>query len=239
MVDYGNYRIELSEEWSLEDLYFFPRAYEQVYFFYTSFHETSVNIDRERIEQAYNSFPWQGGYSSVNFFNKLKYAAPKRFRPKIVSIQKSSPGHFDLSLFILTAVSLSYVVKKIAGAIDSANDTYRKIQKGMQDRELLRLKIARERLRFDNEEIRFIETSSKSMAKLLGFSSPRVIDKLTGHPYLTLKILLTVFRRIRTLCEYERQGKAHLTDEELSLLNRPKLKRLKTRTRLSRDNEET
>jgi hypothetical protein len=34
MTEYDNYPIAIDKRWSLEDLYKFPRAYEQVYFAY-------------------------------------------------------------------------------------------------------------------------------------------------------------------------------------------------------------
>jgi hypothetical protein len=102
MPDYARYRIRLDEEWSLEDLYVFPRAYEQVYFFFSAF-SMENGEERDRIERAFHAFPWQGGYSAVSFFNQLKYATPPELRPKIIAISKLSPGYFDLGLWLATA----------------------------------------------------------------------------------------------------------------------------------------
>jgi hypothetical protein len=113
MADYARYRIRLDEDWSLEDLYLFPRSYEQVYFFFASFDIVLNEQDREKIERAYRTFPWQGGYGAVSFFNQLKYATPRRLRPTIIAIHKSSPGYFDLELWLAAATSLTVIVKKL------------------------------------------------------------------------------------------------------------------------------
>jgi len=92
----GTYRIKLDGEWSLEDLYVFPRTYEQVYLLFYSLSPDIVEIDLDRMEHAYSAFPWQGGYSAVDFYGQLKYSTRKQFRPEIESIEYHSPGHLDL-----------------------------------------------------------------------------------------------------------------------------------------------
>lgn len=144
MADYARYRILLNEDWSLEDLYVFPRAYEQVYFFYTSLNSEIDEEQSDRIARAYRSMPWQGGYSAVNFFNQLKYATPRLGRPRIIAIQKSSPGYLDLGLWLFGATQVARVVRSIAATIDKCNETYGDIYSGMQERKLLRLKVDHE-----------------------------------------------------------------------------------------------
>jgi hypothetical protein len=217
MAHYGRYRNDLTEEWTLEDLYVFPRAFEQIYFFLASLDQELSDVDRDKFEFAYKGFPWQGGYSAVSFFNQLKFATKRRSRPAIIAIQKASPGYFDLGVWISTALSVAWLVKKIASTIDTANTTYNNVYKGMQERKLLKLRVQRETLKFNEEEIEFINDSCQKMAKLLGFSSPVALNKLTGNPYLTVKILLSAFRRARTLADYENKGKAHFTEAELPL----------------------
>lgn len=211
MEEYGNYRIALDRQWSLEDLYKFPRTFEQAYFFFASIDPDLDKTSQQRIARAYESFPWQGGYSAVGFFDQLKFSVDRRKRPKIVAIQKASPGFLELSLVIGVAFSLAKIVKHLAGGIDAANSTYNNIYKGMQERKLLKLKVEREVLKLDKEHIDFIDSGSRKMAKLLGFSSPAKLNNFTNDPYLTLKILFSVYRRVRTLAQYESSGKAQLS----------------------------
>jgi hypothetical protein len=125
MSDIGRYRINLNEEWSLEDLYKFPRLYEQLYYFYLSL--DLAYVDLERVSRAYELFPWQGGYSAVDFFEQLKYASKPKARPSIVAIRKESPGYLDLNVLGLTAVTLSFAINRLCATINKANDTYQNI----------------------------------------------------------------------------------------------------------------
>jgi hypothetical protein len=46
------------------------------------------------------------------------------------------------------------------------------------------------------------------MSRIFGFDDIGEINTRTGHPYISLKILLSLYRRVRTLVDYERRGKA-------------------------------
>ncbi len=92
----GTYTIHIKGEWSLEDLFVFARTFEQVYFLIYSLMPEHNEAALERIHHAYHAFPWQGGYSAVNFYDELRYATPERERPQIASIQYGSPGWFEI-----------------------------------------------------------------------------------------------------------------------------------------------
>jgi hypothetical protein len=85
----------------------------------------------------------------------------------------------------------------------------------MQERKLLAVKLERDKLQLESEQMDFINRSNRQMAKLLGFSSPERLNAVTKSPFVTLKILFSVFRRVRTLAEYETSGKADLTEEAI------------------------
>jgi len=148
-------------------------------------------------------------------------ATPRELRPKIIAIAKSSPGYFDLGLWLAAATSLALIVRKIASAIDTANTTYHNIYKGMRERKLLRIETERKSLVLEGERLQFVEASSRQLAQILGFSSPTELDKLTGSRYVTLKILMSVYRRVRRLCEYENSGKAHLGETAIPVPTPP------------------
>jgi hypothetical protein len=191
------------------DLYRFPRAFQQAYYFWEAIVADHEDDTLERINRTFAVLPWQGGYSAVSFFEHLKYAVPHRNRPRIVSIHYGSPGWFELSLFIAAALSLSRVVRSIAATIDQCNATYRGIYEGMQARKLLRISTEREALRLEKEQLDFLIASARELSSVLGLSSPKAINERTDNPYITLKILMAVYHRVRTLAEFERRGKAH------------------------------
>lgn len=89
---FDEYKILIDGRWSLEDLYQFPRAYEQVYFAIEAMLPAADEEAEYRMQRAFLAYPWQGGYSSVNFYNSLKHATPAFERPAIVSLKYASPG---------------------------------------------------------------------------------------------------------------------------------------------------
>lgn len=206
----GTYEIGINGEWSLEDLYVFPRTFEQVYVLVYSLAPEVEGIDVERITHAYSSFPWRGGYSAVNFYNQLKFVIPKPSRPQLVSMHKASPGWIELALVLAVAFSVERLVKSIANSIDHAHGVYSKIAKGLSERRLLRLEVKRKELEFKQEELNYINSCVTQMTQMLGFDNLEEINRRTGHPYISLKILMSLYRRLKKLADYAKDGKADL-----------------------------
>lgn len=209
----GNYIIYLDGEWSLEDLYVFPHIFEQIYFLTFSLLPNHDEFTLERINYAYRAFPWRGdGYSAANFYNQLKYIIPIGQRPQLISINYASPGLLEIGLILSVAVTVGKIVKVFCDSINQVNQTHNNIMKGMHERRLLLLDERRRSLDLEREEIQFIDNSLNMMAHILGFDDIKDINKKTGHPYKSLKILLSLYRRIRTLADYQQKGKAFFTD---------------------------
>ena len=207
------YTIHIEGKWSLEDLYVFLCAFEQVYFLVHSLMPEHDDAAPERIRHAYHAYPWQGGYSAVNFYNALMYVTPKRDRPQIASIHYGSPGWFEIALIPGVAFGVERLVKSLANTVSHAHDIYDRVVRGAAERKLLRLEVKRKELQFKKEELEYINLCVTQMGQLLGFNNLTEINERTGHPYVTLKILLSLYRRLRTLVDYEREGKADFRNE--------------------------
>jgi hypothetical protein len=206
----GAYPIHMDGRWTLEDLYKFPRTYEQAYFALDALIPSESQVDYERVDRAFKAFPWQGGYSAVNFYNQLKYATPIRARPEVVSIHYASPGAINLSLILEQAQLLAAIVGAVAGSIAVCNTLYNKIMNDLQRRKLLRIEVEREKIALSLEELKLIRKYNKEIAAILQIGTPDALDERTGRPLVSLKILLSVYRRVRTLADYRNKGKAIL-----------------------------
>ena len=204
------YKINIDGKWDLEDLYVFPHTYEQVYFLLYSLLPHDDEEIQSKIKYAYSKFPWKGGYSAVNFYNKLKYTTPRQERPRVVSIQYASPGWFELSLIISVAFAVEKLVKSIASTIDSANATYHAIHKGMSERELLRIEVQNKALNLEKEHSAYIKISTQEMSNLLGLKDVEQMNEKSGSSLKTLKILLSLYRRVRDLAKFQNNGKTKL-----------------------------
>lgn len=208
--NFDHYIIPMDGRWSLEDLYKFPRAFEQVYFAFEAINPSSNEEDEERIIGAFAAFPWQGGYSAVSFYNQLKYATPPPKRPVVKRITYASPGLIELYLNLPLAIHIGSVVSSVAGSIAICNKVYNAIHTDLQKRKLLRLEVERRRLELTRDEIKMLEEMSESMANILDLPSPDYLHSRTKDPLKSIKILLSVYRRVRTLAEFKRKGKANL-----------------------------
>ena len=56
-------------------------------------------------------------------------------------------------------------------------------------------------------DLKFINSSTKSLAKLMGFKDIKELHKITRNPLTSFKILLSFYRRIRDLAKYTNKGK--------------------------------
>ena len=206
-------KLELDGRWNLEDLSEATREYVQLYGFAYSLMTDLPLARREEIEYIYGKFPWQGGYSTVNFFNQLFHKIPPRFRPQVKRIQYASPGFIELTLLLAAAATVARIVKSVCSAINAAHETYRNIQKGSVEHELSKINVKSQELDLRKKQIEFCESSAKQLEKVLGLSKQEValLDQRTqGHPVMKLKILLSVFRRVEPLAEQQAAGKLNV-----------------------------
>jgi len=211
------YKINIDGKWTLEDLYLLPHTYSQVYGFIYSINEIKdispeslddFNMDfDERILFTYTSQPWKGGYSTVNFYNYLKNLVPPKHRPRIKAIHYESPGFMELILFVPVAIAIKKIVQSFCDAGKSIHSLYNEIYKGMQERKLLQIDVKKKELELKEVDLKFINSSTQSLAKLLGFKNLKELNKVTRNPLTSLKILLSFYRRIRSLADYTTKGK--------------------------------
>lgn len=214
MADRDTYTIWLDGRWSLKDFYTLPHVYGQVYAFQYAFMTDAEHIDKERLTFAFGAFPWQGGYSAVNFYNVLSTQIPRQYRPKVISIRYASPGFLELGVYVAAAVSIGHIIRIFVRSGKDLHSLYNDIYKGLQERKLLRMKVRDEQLHHVAREIDFIVTSTDKLSKAMGFRDVKLLHELTSDPLASLKILMSYFRRVRTLAEYVESGKANFPDDQ-------------------------
>ncbi|MEG3082408.1 hypothetical protein U1707_02020 [Sphingomonas sp. PB2P12] len=207
---YDRYKIPIDGRWTLEDLYRFPRAYEQVYFAFEAISPSETVEVEERLTRAFEAFPWRGGYSAVSFYNQLKFATPIQRRPTVTRIQYASPGLIELYLSLPLAVHIGSVVSSVAASIGVCNKVYNSIHIDLQKRKLLRIEVGRKQLELSREEFYLVKEMSETMATMLDIGTAQFLHERTKDPLKSLKILLSVFRRVKTLAEFKLRGKADL-----------------------------
>lgn len=205
-----SYKIGMDGDWSLEDLYVFPHTYIHVYSFLYSFLRPIEDFDDEddRLVITYSAHPWRGGYSAVNFYNNLKYIVEPKYRPKIKSIRYASPGWLELTVIVGISLNIKKIVLCFTESANELNKFYNNIYKGMHDRKMMKIEAKRQELLLTQEQADFAIESANNLSQLLGFENVSQIQKLTKNPLATLKILLSFYRKIKNLTEFNNKGKA-------------------------------
>ncbi|QNA84946.1 hypothetical protein G4G27_13785 [Sphingomonas sp. So64.6b] len=206
--NYGRFGIPIDGQWSLKDLYKLPRAFEQVYFALDAILPSFDEEAEDRVSRAFRAFPWQGGYSAVNFYNQLKYATPRNEQPRIASIQYASPGWIELTLYLSNALALCFVVNRVSGSIERCNRAYNAIITDLMRRKLLKVELERAEVGLARDEVQLIREYAEQMAEILSLSSAEDIHIRTRNPLISLKILLSIYRRVKILADYQIKGKA-------------------------------
>jgi hypothetical protein len=204
------YRVEMDGEWELDDLYAFPHAFGQVYAFIYCFDSELSARDAARIDHALESYPWGGGYSIVNIYTVLQNQVEAIDRPRIVGIKYLSPGWIDILLNLDPAIKLAGSVAAVAGSLAAAAKAFNAIQKALYDIRAQRGKAKVEEIKLTRAQIQELLGLTKDLAKLMKFDKVAALEQRTGDPEVAAKLVAAQFRRLKTLAEFQTEGKATL-----------------------------
>jgi hypothetical protein len=206
---HGTQRLTLDGEWTLFEFSQFARTYSQSYsVLYTLDPTIRLDADDEEIgyiRHLYNAFPWRGGYSAVNFYEALRHRVPEEDRPTIKSIRYESPGWIELSLVVGIALSIKTIIKAFTASTKELNSTYHEIYTGMQNRKLTELDIKRKQIELTRDQRRFALESAEELAERMHFEHMAQLTELSDNEVAALKILLSLYRRLRELEKIEQQ----------------------------------
>lgn len=220
----GKTRLGLDGEWDLSDFDKFTRGYLQVYAFghaIVSAQHASAggdapgdgDSDERSASYAFRAYPWRGGWSSVDFYQRLRYAVPPRERPKIVQIRYASPGFIELIQSVDPAAWVALLIVQLPLLVRRANTTYTEIWKGIHDRKMNKIDLRKAELALTKEELAFAEEQFFRLGLASGLSDralAKVLD-LAGNPAMALKILMSFYRRLRDLGELQMEGKLDMS----------------------------
>ncbi|MCS5514618.1 hypothetical protein NWF32_00050 [Pseudomonas qingdaonensis] len=107
----------LDKEWTLEELGEVSSKYNQLYAFAYSLLPNLSASHRLHVITAYANLPWQGGYSTVNFFHHVFRLIPSGDQPQVTQITYASPGFIELAALIPACWAVSRIVTALANAI--------------------------------------------------------------------------------------------------------------------------
>lgn len=195
-------------EWSLDDLVDLGRRYGQVYsFFYAlQFGIGKPELD-PRTSRAFARFPWRGGWSVVQFYKSLSMAVPEDHRPRVKSIEYSSPGYIELIAVISVVLRIRKIVDNVCSMAERINTTYDRIYRDAMKRKLLKNKLERDELELRRDQLEFADAAARQLADAMGLELTDDFLKLAANPVFRLKILLSFYRRLRPLVKLKDSNK--------------------------------
>ena len=199
----GRHRLVMDGEWDLLELSGFGRQYVQVYSILYALQFRADQDDPYKKIHAFTVFPWTGGWSAVGFYNSLRTAVPRAHRPYIVSIEYASPGFIELAVIVSVALNIRRIVNHLCSSIDRIGTTYNTLYTAAQKRKLLRIEAKRAQLELDRHELEFAEEVTERLATSMGFDLTQQLRRLTDNPLVRMKILFSLFRRVRDLSKLQ------------------------------------
>ena len=209
------YRILLDKRWKLEELHQYTKNFDQAYFAYFALHSVSASGGGNeaifnRVSSSLTAYPWKGGYSVVSFYTNLKKTIGRKNLPEVKSMKYASPGFLDIVAQLPVIIQMAGVVSTLALSIGSVNKVYNDIYKGMRERKLNEIDVERAELNLEKEKLDFIKSSCNELADVLKIEDLDVLVKMSGNELRALKVLQSIYRRVRVLAKYQSQDKATL-----------------------------
>lgn len=191
-----SYSFLLQGDWSIDAIGDFPKTFNKVYSLIYG-----MNVLHA---EGYATHPWRGGFSSLHFFNEAMSEVPRRDRPSLDAIHKSSPGFVRFSLDTRTALEVVRCILDFKSKEWTISDDARTLRQFIRRHGLNDLDSP------DSDEWESVNRRLETLAGRL-LSEFTVIDenqfmKMCPRPFEAAKIALTFVKYIRDLINYERQG---------------------------------
>lgn len=147
------------------------------------------------------SYPWKGGYSTVNFFRSLGGSLPLRYRSEVLEISYASPGFIELIGF-LGAFNLS--VRLLVSSASRVADLLHKIDKQLRERKLNKLE-----LRQRTAHTAYVESLYGQLVEAMDLpkdADARLRAVTNQDSWARLKILMAIARRLERISNYRCAG---------------------------------
>ncbi len=202
-----NYEINIDGEWFLEDLVLLPKVYSQLYAFsYTLYNLTRRSV-YENAKNIFSRYPWRGGFSTVNFFKDLDRVIPSLHEPQVKELKYASPGHIRLELLSEVSKELENTIKKAIENSVGLSECYKETQKYLKEMGYTRLLEGAAPPSLSKSDMQFFKAQIDSFAKDMGLGGYTTdIVKLSGSLLVSVKIMMSVYRRIDKFVKYQEKG---------------------------------
>jgi hypothetical protein len=205
-LDVADREIHIDGRWDAQDLSALPDLFTDNYSFLYALasDEFGRNSSTQRM---FRKFPWRGGFSAVGFYRGLYDQIPRQHQLAIRGINYRSPGEITVS-------AASVIVDQIDAMSVAFNEQrrelqqlYRQLYEGMSTRQLLGRSL--DEIDADPLDFEFVERATRELTVAMRFTMIDQLWSLTGENWIaSAKILMSFFRRIKSLADFFDSGKA-------------------------------
>lgn len=213
-----NYVVNIDGNWELPEFSSFSEKMSTVYTFLHCIRQIEkIPEDKRskkltRLEETFEDHPWKGGFSYVHFYNDLYGSIPANDRLAVDEIRYASPGFIKLDGNPTTFDDLNKSLISLRDNYKEITDKYRNLYYFLQSNKILST-VASEKpkdMSLLNKTIMDLTKDLSNSVSLYGLDD---IYKYSGENWIvTSKIILSYFRRLKSLFEFYSEGRAQIVE---------------------------
>lgn len=198
--------------WDLNDFSIFYRKTSDIYYLIsTAIKSKSISKSqsaKEKLDSALDQ-QWLGGFSYVNFYQKIRELFPRYERLQVGSIQYASPGHIKLrgdeDVFGRMRESLlSFSDNEVA-----AREAYAALRSFLSKSGYLN--VERPRTKILESHVEFIDATTNKLLGLVNNDFAALVRSVDS-PIVRAKITLSIFRRYVELLRFFEEGRVRIPE---------------------------
>lgn len=196
----SSYAALLEGDWETTELSEFPVKFQQAYL---AIYVYGPQRKGEARPVSHN-YPWKGGFSSLHFYNNLRVQVPHEVRPKLTALVYASPGYvrwdLDQSGVAALRAAIDHFGNDRETIIGVANSAYATIRDNRLND--IHWDVISDEINASLEPL-FVDLT-KAMGSI---DAQRLRDIHGGNNFVCLKIVLSLYKRIRFLSELHDRAK--------------------------------
>ena len=221
-------RVLIDGRWGLPDMRRFASLFGNSYSFLYSLRPKDGHVE-QRTRALFGKYPWRGGFSAVNFFDQLEALVPRVCRPQIDRMQKASPGFIDFRLEGAIADQVIALVTQLNVKGNAPAEAYRTTRQFLKERRWLGNSASD--IRLSDGDLTDLTTYVSLMAETLHLQehTDYIMSLAQSDPLAAVKILLSLFRKVKELADYIATGKAQFAMEQIDFISLNSITSLPTR----------
>ena len=200
----------LNGDWDLPELGKFQQQVSDVYNFIYSLDDWTAStnqLEKDTIRRAFTGRPFKGGSSYGAYFGDLEKRLKINERVKLKSIEKASPGNMKVAGIAEIFSEVEQLITDYLRNRIELKEVATSCARYLSTEGLATLSV--KDFSINDQRGQKLENYVIKISKLLNFDSITELNQITQRNQLgTIKILLSIYRRVSTAAEFFAQGRA-------------------------------